>query len=284
MAPSLETGDEAPGNASASASESAQENALYVNSVARAFHVLRTLGSADVPLGLTEVAKASGLGKSAAQRFLFTLSALGYVQQDPATKAFSITLQVLELAHGLIGPGQVREKAGEILRVAALQYGETFNFSVVDKTHVLYLVRYTGIHPVSVDLSVGSRLPMYCSAAGRALLAHMGEEEAAWILKRSDLRAFTPNTTTDPEAIAQGYAQTRQQGYFVNNEESFVGDISIAAPVFHRSGGLAGAVNIAVSTTRWSAERAEKKLAPVVVQVARQLSQALGWAGPAGAP
>ena len=77
-------------------SSSAERNAmfdsgLFVGSVEKAFEVLRVLSAAPTPLGLSEVVKVSGMGKSAAQRFLHTLSALGYIRQDRETKAYSIT-------------------------------------------------------------------------------------------------------------------------------------------------------------------------------------------------
>lgn len=253
-----------------------RESSLFVASVAKAFDVLRIVSAAPEPLGLTEVAKLTHMGRSAVQRFLHTLTALGYLRQDPKTRCYSVTPYVLGLAQGFLGRDGLQSKASELLRIASLECGETLNFTVLEKTSVLYLVRHTGRHAVSVELSVGSRLPVYSSAPGRAMLAFMDPAEAQLVLERSEMKPFTPYTQLSIEKFLASFPATRKLGYYVSDQEGFIGDISIAAPVFHHGGGLAGAVNVAVSTSRWTARDAEAALAPIVVSIAKKLSAALG--------
>lgn len=256
--------------------EPGRESGLFVASVAKAFDVLRIVSAAPEPLGLTEVVQLTHMGRSAVQRFLHTLTTLGYLRQDPRTRCYSVTPCVLGFAQGFLGRDGVRSKASELLRVASLECGETLNFTVLEKTSVLYLVRHTGRHAVSVELSVGSRLPVYSSAPGRAMLAFMDPAEARLVLERSEMKPFTPYTELSIEKFLASFPATRRLGYYVSDQEGFIGDISIAAPVFDHGGGLAGAVNVAVSTSRWTARDAEVALAPVVLRVAERLSAALG--------
>ena len=256
--------------------EPGRDSSLFVASVGKAFDVLRIVSAAPEPLGLTEVAKLTRMGRSAVQRFLHTLTALGYLRQDPRTRSYSVTPFVLGLAQAYLGRDGLQSQASELLRIASLECGETLNFTVLEKTSVLYLVRHTGRHAVSVELSVGSRLPVYSSGPGRAMLAFMDPAEARLVLEKSELKAFTPYTQLDIEKFVDSFPATRRLGYYVSDQEGFIGDISIAAPVFQRGGGLAGAVNVAVSTSRWTARDAEVALAPVVVDVANRLSAALG--------
>ncbi|MBP6782093.1 MAG: IclR family transcriptional regulator [Ottowia sp.] len=257
-----------------------EESGLFVASVAKAFDVLRIISTSPEPLGLTDTAKLTNMGRSAVQRFLHTLTTLGYLHQDPGTRCYSVTPQVLGLAQGFLGANGLQRKASALLRAANLECEETLNFSVLDKSSVLYLVRYPGKHPVSVELSVGSRLPVHSSAAGRVMLAFMDEREAGLLLAKSERTAFTPSTETHIENFLASFPATRRLGYYASNQEGFVGDISIAAPVFGHGGGLVGAVNIAVSTSCWAMEDAEAQLAPYVVRVARQLSASLGYTAP----
>ncbi len=255
---------------------SPSDSGLFVGSVEKAFEVLRILSTASTPLGLTEVVKVSGMGKSAAQRFLHTLSALGYIRQDKETKAFSITAQILDLAHAYLGADGLREKASHFLRAANLQTEETVNLTVLDRLSVVYLMRYPGFNQISVDLSIGSKLPAFCTAPGRAMLAFMEDSEASWILQKSDIKAYTPYTVTDQAKITAMFEDIRRDGYFISDQEAFVGDISVAAPIFNFAGRVIGAVNIAVPTPRWTVQKVQKQLMPVAVRTARDISAAMG--------
>ena len=263
-------------------SSSAERNAmfdsgLFVGSVEKAFEVLRVLSAAPTPLGLSEVVKVSGMGKSAAQRFLHTLSALGYIRQDRETKAYSITARVLDLAQSYLGADGLREKASRFLRAANLKTEETFNLTVLDRLSVLYLMRYQGFHEISVDLSIGSKLPAFCTAPGRVILAFLDEAESNWVLEKSDIKAYTPFTVTDKSKIVATLGVIRRDGYFISNQEAFVGDISVAAPVFNFAGRVVAAVNMAVSTSRWTVEKVRERLMPVTVAVAADVSAAMGY-------
>ncbi len=253
------------------------DSGLFVGSVEKAFEVLRVLSTAPSPLGLSEVVKVSGMGKSAAQRFLHTLTALGYISQDKETKAFSITAQILDLAHSYLGVDGIREKASHHLRAANLQTEETVNLTVLDRLSVVYLMRYPGFHQISVDLSIGSKLPTFCTAPGRAMLAFLEETEASWILEKSDIKAYTPYTVTDKAKIIAMFKEIRRNGYFISNQEAFVGDISVAAPIFNFAGRVIAAVNIAVPTSRWTVQKVRDGLAPVAIRTAREISISMGF-------
>ncbi len=276
----LESDDETMLSAEFSASDeraARSDSGLFVGSVEKAFEVLRVLSTAPTPLGLSEVVKVSGMGKSAAQRFLFTLSALGYISQDKETKAYTITAQILDLAHSYLGVDGIREKASHHLRAANLQTQETVNLTVLDRLSVVYLMRYPGFNQISVDLSIGSKLPTFCTAPGRTMLAFMEVAEANWMLEKSDIKAYTPYTVTDKAEIIAMFPDIRRNGYFISNQEAFVGDISVAAPIFNFAGRVIAAVNIAVPTSRWTVQKVQDRLAPVAIRTAQAISLSMGF-------
>lgn len=253
------------------------DNGLFVGSVEKAFQILRVLSAAPGPLGLSEVVKVSGMGKSAAQRFLYTLCALEYIRQDKETKAYSITARVLDLAQSYLGADGLREKASPFLRAANLKTEVTVNLTVLDGLSVVYLMRYQGLSDISVDLSIGSKLPAFCTAPGRVILAYLEDAESAWVLEKSDIKAYTPFTVTEKSKILATLPGIRRDGYFISNQEAFVGDISVAAPVFNFAGRIVAAINMAVSTSRWSVENVREKLMPVTARVAADVSAAMGF-------
>lgn len=253
------------------------DSGLFVGSVEKAFEVLRVLSAAPTPLGLSDVVRASGMGKSAAQRFLHTLTALGYIRQDNESKAYSITARVLDLAQSYLGDDGLREKASHFLRAANLKTEETVNLTVLDRLSVVYLMRYQGFHDTSVVLSIGSKLPAFCAAPGRVILAFLEEGESSRLLEKSDIRAYTPFTVTDKSKIIATMAGIRRDGYFISNQEAFVGDISVAAPVFNFAGRVIAAVSMTVSTSRWNIDKVRERLKPVTVGLAADVSAAMGF-------
>jgi IclR family pca regulon transcriptional regulator len=251
------------------------ESGLFVASVEKAFRVLDVFKATKSELGLSEVAAKSGIGKSAAQRFLYTLQTLGYLTQNPASKTFRLSSKLFELSASYVPENLLREKAEPVLEEANRRCEETLNLTILDGTDVTYILRFPSKHVVSVNLTVGTRLPAFCTAPGRILLAHAeaGTVEAA--LDKSQLVRRTEHTEIDPAKLREILKQVRRQGYSFCNQEAFLGDISIAAPVVNSSGDVVAAVNVAVPYPRWSIAKAQRQLVPVIKDVAEGVSAAL---------
>jgi PcaR/PcaU/PobR family beta-ketoadipate pathway transcriptional regulator len=256
-----------------------RENGLFVASVEKAFRVLDAISAANTELGLSEVAARTGIGKSAAQRFLYTLHTLGYLSQDAASKGYRLSPKLLALSDSYVRADVLKVKALPILEEANRRCEETINLTVLDGADVIYILRFPSKHVVSVNLAVGTRLPAFCTAPGRVLLAHMEHAKVDLVLARSNLTKRTETTETDPRRLHQILAQVRRQGYALSDQEAFVGDISIAAPIFDEQGQVAAAVNVAVPFPRWSIPKAKRLLMPIVKEVGKSVSRALGWKG-----
>ena len=247
----------------------------FLGSVEKAFQVLATFSASRRPLSLTDVARMSGVEKSGTQRVLYTLRQLGYLRQSETTRLYSLSARMLEFGAAFIAANRLHEIAVPILEAVNASCEETVNLSEREGTDVVYVLRYPSRHVVSVNLTAGSRLPIYCTAPGRAILAHLDEEEARAVLAASELLPRTPTTLTDPDLILRSCETVRSLGYCLTNQEAFVGDISVSAPVFDEFGVIAAAVNIAVPWPRWSLEKVEAELAPIVVDAARSISLAM---------
>ncbi|SHG74740.1 IclR family transcriptional regulator [Bradyrhizobium erythrophlei] len=251
------------------------DSGLYVASVEKAFRVLEALNRAGRPVGLSGLAPLTGFGRSATQRFLFTLRALGYVNQDATTKSYSLAPKMLEFGRAYLSADFIRDQARPFLDAANRESGEMVNLTVLDREDVVYVLRFPSRHVVCVNLAVGSRLPAYCTAPGRAILANLEEDEAKAILEKSLREKKTPHTVTGMAALLRILADVRKRGLCINNQEAFVGDLSIAAPVFGHDGRVLGAVNIAVPTARWTITQAKREFVPIITKAAQQITKAL---------
>jgi IclR family transcriptional regulator, pca regulon regulatory protein len=251
------------------------ESPLFVASLARCFQVLEALNSAGRSVGLTELAQLSGLDRSGVQRITHTLRVLGYLRQDPATKAFRLSGRMLEFGHTVLATDRVRERAQAHLEALNRRTGETVNLMELEGDEIVYVLRYPSLHAVSVDLHVGSRLPAYCTAAGRAILAHMDQADALARLKAARRTAMTRFTVTDLAGLRRELEVVHAQGFAVNDQEAFLGDLSVAAPLRDLHGVPVAAVNIAVPTPRWKLEEVLSKLVPPLVRTAAAIDREL---------
>lgn len=252
-----------------------QSAGLFVASVAKAFSVLETFGAAKAELILTEVAQRTGIGRSAAQRFLYTLTSLGYLTQDNQGRQYRLSSKLLALTNTYSNVDLIREKAAPILELANAACEETINLTIMDGTEVVYVLRFPSKHVVSVNLTVGTRLPAFCTAPGRAMLAFLRPEEVELILNNSRLAKITQSTEVNPTRLREIIREVRADGFALSDQEAFVGDISVAAPVLNERAIPIAAVNIAVPFPRWSADEVRSKLTPLVKKTARRISQAL---------
>ncbi len=254
---------------------------LFVGSIGKCFRVIETLGEHGQPMPLTALSAAAGLDRSATQRITHTLGRLGYLRQHPDTRAWSLGTRLLELGHTVLANDRLRECALPHLEALNQRTGETVNLMELEGAEVVYVARFPSRHAVSVDLHVGSRLPAFCTAAGRAILARMRESEALEVLRAAPREPMTERTVTDLPTLSRLLARARADGFCVNDQEAFAGDLSVAAPILDRAGRPVGAINIAVPTPRWQRRALERDLAPLVVATAREISIDFGASRPA---
>lgn len=253
----------------------AHDSPLFMASVAKCFQVLEALNAAGRAVALTELAALAQLDRSAVQRVTHTLHALGYLRQHPLTRAYTLSGRMLEFGHTVLATHRLREKASPHLEALNRKTGETVNLTEMEGTEIVYVVRFPSLHAVSVDLHVGSRLPAYCSAAGRAILSKLDEAEAMAMLAAIKRTPMTKRTVTDLPGLRAALARARELGYALNDQEVFVGDISIAAALTNRAGEPVGAVNIAVPSPRWALAEVLRRLVPQLLKTVREINREL---------
>lgn len=263
------------GRAKPLAAAQRESSALFMGSLAKCFQVLEALNTAGRAVGLTELAALSGLDRSAVQRITHTLRVLGYLRQDSSTRALRLSGRMLEFGHTMLATNQLRERAQPHLEALNRRTGETVNLMELEGDEIVYVARFPGVHAVSVDLHVGSRLPAYCTAAGRAIMSRMEEAEALARLKAVRRTAMTRFTVTDLTGLRVALQQARELGYALNDQEAFIGDISVAAPLLDREDRALGALNIAVPSPRWQVPEVLAKLVPQLVRAAAAVTKEL---------
>lgn len=257
-------------------SEGTVGDGLFIASLAKGIRVLECFDRNKRSLSLSEIAVASGIGKSAAQRAVYTLHALGYLRRDDHGRSYRLAPKVMALSRAYVASSDLVEAALPFIRQCNDSTGETVNLTELDGTDVVYLARAPGRHIVTIEISVGSRLPAYCVGPGLAMLAFSDPDKAKDILDRSDIRAHTANTVTDRAALSRWLDRIRIDGYVIADQLMFEGEHSIAAPVIGPDGKAIAAVNISTPASRSTLHDLQTKLVPAVIETARQISMKMG--------
>lgn len=193
----------------------------------------------------SEVARRTGLSRSAARRYLLTLVHMGLVTYD--RNAFWLTPRIMRLGHSYLDSSRIPRSVTPFLERLTMQLQESTNFAVLDGCDLVYLTRVNAPRLTTAGILPGTRVPAYATAGGRVLLASLPEEELRALLDEIQPVAFTHLTLTDRTQLFNEIGQVRRQGFCVceNQYEMDSGEISVL--VKNRSGAVLGALNVSMS-------------------------------------
>ena len=261
---STASGDDAP------ATGAQRPGDAFVQSFARGLAVLRSFG-ADAPAQtLTGAAERSGLTRAGARRILLTLQQLGYVEAEG--RLFRLTPRVMELGFAYLSSQPVWHLAQPVMEELVQDIHESSSAAVLDGDDIVYVLRVPAKKIMAISLGPGSRLPAYCTAMGRVLLAGLPETERRARLARAPLAARTARTVTDVEALMAVLDDVRRDGHALVHGELEEGLVSMAAPIVNRAGRVIAAINVSAQDQRMPPDQMRKRLLPRLLESAASIN------------
>lgn len=259
--------------ATLSKSEDSKDLPGNIKSLMKAISVLEAFRGRERYLSLAEIAAITGLDKSSVQRCTRTLRETGYLEQNQSTRRYAIGRRVLDLSFEYLRSNPLIERAAPILVDLRQAARERVDLSILDDTDLVYVFRLQSKRDAFSAALVGRRVPVYCTAGGRAIMSHMPDNEVRQILARSDLKRRTPRTIIEIEALMREIHRVRSNGYSIQAEEWRPGEIVAAAAVIDAYNRPVGAVHIAGSIAEWSPEEFERRMGPLVAVAASEVSE-----------
>ncbi|HEY8645985.1 MAG TPA: IclR family transcriptional regulator [Gaiellaceae bacterium] len=254
-------------------------------SLERGLAILSSFDSHRPLIGVSEIARELELSRSTAHRYVSTLANLGYLQQDVTSKRYRLGPRVLDLGFSAMNSMDLLEISAPHLRQLSDETQHTVNLAILDGADVVYIERCRTTRPgqreIDLNLHVGARLPAYCTAMGKAILAFLPEKRLREIVKRIDFAPRGPNTLTDATALRRDLERVRSDGIAVNDEELAYGLRSIAAPVHSHPGDVVAAINLAVHRTMVTMDELIARFGPPVRKTAHDISLSMGYREPA---
>ncbi|WP_260956999.1 pca regulon transcriptional regulator PcaR [Pseudomonas citri] len=246
----------------------------FMTSLARGLAVVQAFQERKRHLTIAQISHRTEIPRAAVRRCLHTLIKLGYATTDGRT--YSLLPKVLTLGHAYLSSTPLAVSAQPYLDRMSEQLHEACNMATLEGDDILYIARSaTTQRLISVDLSVGGRLPAYCTSMGRILLAALDDASLRDYLDHADLQAKTSRTLHTPEALLECLQEVRKQGWCIVDQELEQGLRSIAVPVYDASGQVVAALNVSTHAGRVSRNELEQRFLPGLLGASRDLSAQL---------
>ncbi|HEY5044342.1 MAG TPA: IclR family transcriptional regulator [Solirubrobacteraceae bacterium] len=256
------------------------EKPRYSQSLERGLAILAFFTPEQPTLRLADIADGLGLSRSTTHRYASTLVALGYLEQGDSRR-YRLGLKVTDLGMAVLNSTGLRDHAHPYLEELRRQSSYTVNLAVLDGTEILFVDRMRsfrrGQSKIDLGLHPGSRLPTYCTAMGKLLLANLPESEQGALLADVKLTKRGPNTITSKKALRDELDEIQVAGFAVNDEELAPELYAIAAPVRNEARDVVAAVNLAAHTSMISLSGLVDELSPHLIATADRVSARLGY-------
>ena len=246
-----------------------------VQSVARALGIVDMVAESSSGLTLTEIAKATGVSKSAAHSLIRTLVDWGYLRELADRPRYQLGARLLRLGEVALRQIPVGELARPILIHLSDQLGVTSRVAVADHDQPVFIERVDGPGMVRFQTPIGVRELPHASAAGKAILAHLTDEQVREVFARLGMPSRTRYTITTPDALVENLHLVRQRGFALDDEEDSDGVVCVGASFLNHLGECAGAISATFLKGGFSTDQI-LEMGTVVRSHADQLSHALG--------
>lgn len=210
--------------------------------------VIESFGSERQRQSIADIARATGFDRATARRLALTLVHAGYAEYDG--KFFWLTPKTVRLGNAYLYSAELPNILQMHLEQLSSKIHESCSASILEGNEVLYIARASYERVMSINLRVGSRLPIHCSSMGRVLLSTLDEDSIIAILGSGPLQRFTPKTCTDVDKLVEIISHVRRDGYAVVDEELEIGLRSVAIPVVDRASNTVAALNIGTNAAR----------------------------------
>jgi IclR family pca regulon transcriptional regulator len=245
----------------------------FSEALARGLQIMNVFGPNRDALALSEIARIVDLPRATVRRSLLTLVQLGYAREDG--RLFRLTAKVLELASAYLASSASTTILQPMCESLSAKFGESVSVAVLDQDDAV-MVAYARPRRAYLDSAgIGLRVPAFCSAVGRVLLAGLPLQTLDSIFTKLDPRPLTDRTVTNKVELAAIIEQVRHQGFALADEEVEIGYRSLAVPLRNQSGTVVFALNVGMVGGRGTSEEMCERFLACLIAEADLLRQYL---------
>ena len=248
-------------------------------SVEKVLKLIEFLAQSEQPLPLKEIAASVKMPESTTMRLLKTLYTCGYVNQDPVSYRYSLSLKFTWIGALVRSHISISGLSEKLLMEMSRKCDESTNIAVVEDNQIVYIAAFDRPGTVlQATRQIGTRNPMYCDAIGKLFLAEYEDSQLNEYLKKTALTAYTVHTIKSKGDLKLELKRSAVNGYSIDNEEREIGVRSIAAPVRDYTGKIIAGISIFGPSLRITKDSTEL-LKEIVKDTALRLSRRFAYRG-----
>lgn len=242
----------------------------------RMLAILDYVAQCERDVGISEVSRALKVSTSTAHRLMTTLVAGGLLEQNDNHR-YRLGVKLISLGYIAQERLDIRNEALPYMKSMAGETKLEVNLAKLDGANIVYIEKVTDMAQYTLNTRVGQQRPAYCRALGKILLAHCPDDQVRELVGSTFPRLTAHTVTTIDELLAQ-LAVARQRGYAEDREETALGFMCIAAPIYDAKGEPVAALSVSGSLTQYQAMTEERVIA-TLKSTAGQISRRLGYKG-----
>lgn len=216
--------------------------------------LLEQIAEARRPISTSEVIEKLGMPKPTVNRLLSQLEEEGFLQREPVKKRYIPGVRARELVLSIVSNEFLGAPRHSILQALSDEIDETCNCTMLDGDKTVYFDRVETNWPFRIQLPIGSRLPLHCTASGKLFLAHMPTRQRQRLINAAPLKRYTERSITDPALLSEELDTIKSEGVGVDNEEFMDGMVAVAVPVFNDKNEVCFTIAVHAPTVRKSLE------------------------------
>lgn len=246
----------------------------FVTALARGLELLRCFQPKERYLGITEMARRTGIPKPTVSRLAGTLSKLGYLNYSESLGKYRLGAGVLSLGYVMLSNLDVREVAKPMMQELAEYSQASVSIGVRDRLSMVYVESIRSSSPIILQRGIGTRLPIATTAMGRAYLAGLPEEERNFLMDQIRLRS-EHDWPRIKAGIEQGLRDYADHGFCISMSDWDKGTCGVGVPFCGPDGAMM-AFNCGGPAFMLTRDRLEDDIGPRLVSLVKRVSGSMG--------
>lgn len=191
-----------------------------IKSLAKAFKVIEFIAAHEKPVALSLISSSCNLPPATAHRIVSSLCSLGYVINEGGG-SYKTSLKMFEISSPSVAGNNMVSTVRPYVEQLSEDVGESVHLVIRDGCDIVYVYKVArAIGSIQMASRIGMRIPMYRTAAGKAILASCSNEEIKEVFFKSDIKSVTEKTITSLGVLLNQIDRIRERGYAVDNEEN----------------------------------------------------------------
>ena len=249
---------------------------MGIQSLERAISILNLFRNTRNSMGISEMAEALNLAKTTVHGLVSTLEKNGFLHRDSTTRKYRLGFALYELGSIQVSHIEINQHAAIPLQNLANKIDRICRIGIWDRNSIIVTMTIQPQGHESTQRQFGPRLPGYCTALGKAILANMPPTDLQAYLDATELVAYTPKTIVDRQKLEKDLLKSKERGYSISREEVLPHQIGLGAPVLASGSQMAGAISARLDPEEQGTELM-MTAADLLMRTARQISLEMGY-------